>query len=406
MAKEEIIAESSKEVVQSYLLTTAGRDWGVYAEKFLLRLVEIAQGDIQGMNFKRGTDMKPHSPSLDYPNLTKNASGDAIVSIPIRDLLPDDGYTNYEYIRETIEQLQTKIMRWEAPKTDTKGNIVYNEQGVPVRKWKSVQLIGEAEGENDINACITVRINTNIWNAMVDFIKGFRAFDLNIAMRLQSKYALRLYQLMSRQESPLTFTIEELKKQWGLEDKYPRPDDFIKRTIIPAKEELDAISPYTFDFIPLKSNAPGRGNKPVTAITFYPKHQIQYETARGTKGFDETQLLKEPVRRILKEKYGFEWYELQTTFDLLYAAQNTMTGADDDHPNLLTFLVGLSHNVAKADDKKKYIIGSIKQHLKERYNVVMKSKKELAAEEKLRKLAEKQAHNAHNEPKLLGDMFK
>lgn len=402
MAKEEIIAESSKEVVQSYLLTTAGRDWGVYAEKFLLRLVEIAQGDIQGMNFKRGTDMKPHSPSLDYPYLTKDVLGNAIVSIPIKDLLPDDGYTNYEYIRETIEQLQTKIMRWEAPKTDAKGNIVYNEQGVPVRKWKSVQLIGEAEGENDVNSCITVRINTNIWTAMVDFTKGFRAFDLNIAMKLQSKYALRLYQLMSRQETPLTFTIEELKKQWGLEDKYDRADNFIKRTIVPAKEELDAVSPYTFDFIPVKSNAPGRGNKPVTAITFFPKHQIQYETARGTKGFDETQMLKEPIRRILKEKYSFEWYELQTTFDLLYTAQKTMTGADADHPDLLTFLVNLSHNVSKAEDKKKYIIGSIKRHLKEKYNVVMKSKKEIAAEEKARKMAE----SAENAPKLLGDIFK
>ena len=406
MAKEEIIAESSKEVVQSYLLTTAGRDWGIYAEKFLLRLVEIAQGDIQGMNFKRGQDMKPHSPSLDYPFLSKNEVGDAIVCIPIKDLLPDEGYTNYDYIRETIEQLQTKIMRWEAPKTDSKGNIVYNEQGQPVRKWKSVQLIGEAEGENDINASITVRINTNIWNAMVDFTKGFRAFDLNIAMRLQSKYALRLYQLMSRQETPLTYTIEDLKKQWGIEDKYPRPDDFIKRTIIPAKEELDAVSPYTFDFIPLKSNAPGRGNKPITAITFFPKHQIQYESARGIKGFDETQMLKEPVRRILKEKYGFEWYELQTTFDLLYAAQKTMTGADEDHPTLAQFLVDIAHSANKADDKKKYIIGSVKRHLKERYNVVMKSKKEIAAEEKIRKAAENKPKTVENAPKLLGDIFK
>lgn len=406
MAKEEIIAESSKEVVQSYLLTTAGRDWGVYAEKFLLRLVEIAQGDIQGMDFKRGKDMKPHSPTLNYPNLTKNAIGDAIVSIPIKDLLPDDGYTNYEYIRETIEQLQTKIMRWEAPKTDAKGNIIYNEQGVPVRKWKSVQLIGDAEGENDVNSCITVRINTNIWNAMVDFTKGFRAFDLNIALRLQSKYALRLYQLLSRQETPLTYTIEELKKQWGLEDNYPRPDDFIKRTIIPAKEELDAISPYTFDFKPLKSNAPGRGNKPITAITFFPKHQIQYESTRAIKGFDETQMLKEPVRRILKEKYGFEWYELQTTFDLLYTAQKTMTGVDADHPDLLTFLVNLSHNVAKAEDKKKYIIGSIKRHLKEKYNVVMKSKKDIATEDKARKMADKKANSAEITPKLIGDIFK
>lgn len=406
MAKEEIIAESSKEVVQSYLLTTAGRDWGVYAEKFLLRLVELAQGDIEGMNFKRGTDMKPHSPSLNYPNLTKNALGDAIVSIPVKDLLPDDGYTNYDYIYEAIEQLQTKVLRWEEPKLDKAGNIVYNANGQPVRRWTSVQLVGKASGEDDDSGVITVRIDTDIWRAMVDFTKGFRAFDLNIALKLQSKYALRLYQLMSRQEEPLTYTIEDLKKQWGLEDKYDRADNFIKRTIIPAKEELDAISPYTFDFKPVKSNAPGRGNKPVTAITFFPKHQIQYETARGTKGFDETQMLKEPVRRILKEKYGFEWYELQTTFDLLYTAQKTMTGADEDHPDLLTFLINLSHNAAKAEDKKKYIIGSIKRHLKEKYNVVMKSKKEIAAEEKIRKMAEKQANNVENEPKLLGDIFK
>lgn len=142
--------------------------------------------------------------------------------------------------------------------------------------WKGI-------GEDDDSGVITVRIDTDIWRAMVDFTKGFRAFDLNIALKLQSKYALRLYQLMSRQEEPLTYTIEDLKKQWGLEDKYDRADNFIKRTIIPAKEELDAISPYTFDFKPVKSNAPGRGNKPVTAITFFPKHQIQYETARGPR---------------------------------------------------------------------------------------------------------------------------
>ena len=139
MAKEEKIIETSKQVVQSYLLTTAGRDWGVYAEKFLLRLIEIAQCDIQGMDFRKGTDMKPHNPSLNYPLMTRNEVGDAIITIPIKSLLPDEGYTNYEYIREAIEQLQTKVLRWEETKTDKNGNIVYNAQGNPVRKWTSVQ---------------------------------------------------------------------------------------------------------------------------------------------------------------------------------------------------------------------------------------------------------------------------
>ena len=124
MAKEEKIIETSKQVVQSYLLTTAGRDWGVYAEKFLLRLIEIAQCDIQGMDFRKGTDMKPHNPSLNYPLMTRNEVGDAIITIPIKSLLPDEGYTNYEYIREAIEQLQTKVLRWEETKTDKNGNII------------------------------------------------------------------------------------------------------------------------------------------------------------------------------------------------------------------------------------------------------------------------------------------
>ena len=407
MAKEEKIIETSKQVVQSYLLTTAGRDWGVYAEKFLLRLIEIAQCDIQGMDFRKGTDMKPHNPSLNYPLMTRNEVGDAIITIPIKSLLPDEGYTNYEYIREAIEQLQTKVLRWEETKTDKNGNIVYNAQGNPVRKWTSVQLVGKATGEDDESGYITVRIDTDIWKAMVDFTKGFRAFDLNIAMKLQSKYALRLYQLLSRQDHPLTYTIEDLKKQWGLEDKYPRPDDFIKRTIIPAKEELDAVSPYTFDYVPVKSNAPGKGKKPVTSIIFYPKHQLQFDNPRGLKGFDETQVIKEPIRRILREKYGFQWYELETTFDILYAAQRTITGADEEHPELLTFIVELYRNAVKSNDKKKYLIGSLKKHLQEKYNYTIKSKKELAAEEKLRKMAENKAKKeAANEPKLLGDIFK
>lgn len=157
----------------------------------------------------------------------------------------------------------------------------------------------------------------------------------------------------------------------------------------------------------MKSNAPGRGQKPVEAITFYPKHQIQFENERSIKGFDETMMLKEPIKRLLKEKYGFTWVELQTTFDILYKAQKTMTGADEDHPSLAVFLDGISRKALQAEKPQKYVIGAIKKHLKERYNIVFKSKKELAAEEKLRRMAtERNKKNAPDEPKMLGDLMK
>lgn len=266
--------KKAKEVVQSYLLTTARRYWGLYAERLLLRLVEVAQCDIEGIDFKNGTDMKPHTPSLNYPMVTRNTEGDAIVSLPIKSLFPDKGYINYKYIHEAIEELQSNGLSWEETKTDKNGNIIRNKQGQPVRQWISLQLAGRAEGEDSESGYVTVRINPDIWKAMLDFSKGFRAFDINVAMNLRSKYSLRLYQLISCQENPLTVTIDELKKQWVIEDKYPSSDDFIQSIIYPAQEELDAVSPYTFDFEPVISDEPGIGWKPIIAITFYPKHQL------------------------------------------------------------------------------------------------------------------------------------
>ena len=52
---------------------------------------------------------------------------------------------------------------------------------------------------------------------------------------------------MSGQERPLIYTIEDLKIMFGVQDKYKRNPDFIKRIIVPAKEELDAKSPYSFE---------------------------------------------------------------------------------------------------------------------------------------------------------------
>ncbi len=407
MAKEENTQETSKQLVQSYILTTARRDWGIYAERFLLRLVELAQTDISGMDFKKGKDLRPHTPSLSYPNVTRNEVGDAIVTIPVKELLPSEGYTNYQYIQEAVEQLQTKVLRWEETKLDADGKIVYKD-GKPAHKWTSVQLVGRAEGDDDIAGSIQVRIDSNIWKAMVDFTKGFRAFDLNVAMKLKSKYSLRIYQLLSRQEYPITYTIEDLKNQWGIQDSYKRPDDFINRAIIPAKNELDAVSPYSFDYKVERSDKAGRGKKPIEKITFFPIHQLQYESTSSLKGeFDAVSMMLKPeVKTILMEKYNFARYEINSNFELIFEAQKRMRGTDEDHPTLAKFLNDLSYGAAQAHDKKRYIIGSIKNHMREQYNFVYRSKKQKQADEKVLEEAKKAAaKKKKDEFTSLGDLF-
>jgi Initiator Replication protein. len=59
----------------------------------------------------------------------------------------------------------------------------------------------------------------------------------------------------------------------GVEKKYPRPADFIKRVVIPAKEELDAVAPYSFDYKPILESKTGRGKAGIVGITFIPYFQ-------------------------------------------------------------------------------------------------------------------------------------
>ena len=89
-------------------------------------------------------------------------------------------------------------------------------------------------------------------------------------MEFTSQYSMRFYELMSGQERPLIYSIEDLKIMFGVQDKYKRNPDFIKRIVIPAKEELDAKSPYSFEYKVLKD---GRS---FHSLKLYPKYQPEH----------------------------------------------------------------------------------------------------------------------------------
>lgn len=361
---DETSAASSKEVIQSYMLTTAGRNWSLYAEKFLLKLVEIAQCDIEGLDFRKRSDLKPLTPSLNYPNLEINAIGDAIVSIPVKDLLPSGNYNNYEYIRKAVMQLQKEVLSWTAPRVDSKGNIVTNEQGIPERKWTSVQLIEKAYGNMDGSGNITVRIDTEIWKAMVDFSKGFRAFDLTTAMKLQNKYSLRLYQLLSRQSEPISFTLEELKKMWQIEKQYKKGSEIIRRIIEPAKAELDSSSPWTFDYVPIKTA--GRGRPAITGITFIPTHQPWFENSKNvTSGlvrqhrgaFNNFGLTKEQMM-FLKTKFRFTDKEIENNSMLFSTVCKSVSNVD-----VLLDSIAERASRIRPNNTQGYLINALKKSL-------------------------------------------
>ncbi len=119
---------------------------------------------------------------------------------------------------------------------------------------------------------VQIRLAPEIFQVFLDFSKGFRKYELEVSFKFDSAYSMRVYELVSRKTEPITYQIDELKKMFGIEDKYKnRPSDFIKYVIKPTQKELTKTAPYSFQFEPIKT---GRSFTHIKLKPFYiPKNR-------------------------------------------------------------------------------------------------------------------------------------
>lgn len=335
-------ARITKEVVESYIFTTARREYGTYGEKLLVRLVELAQREIAGLNFKDGSSLT---------KVKVGEWGDAEITIPLRDLLPSEDSKNHSKAKQAIRGLMGKFLEYEDDNT-----------------YKAAHLLNDVDVDK-VSGMAVIRVNRATWNAMLDFSKGFRKYEVSTAMHLRGKYSLRIYRIVSKQTSPITYSIDELKKMWKLEDQYPRVDDFIKNTIAKAKEELDRLSPYSFDYIENKNpeapeNKGRRGRKHTTSITIIPKYLAGNDTLDGVRKLvPPGMLLNKEISDLLEHKLGFSKAGIRANISLLdTAAKET---------DLYGLLMEITPAALRASNPQGYTIGAIRTHLREKCGIIV-----------------------------------
>ena len=258
-------SKKNKDLIQSYALTTMRDDIGLYGQRLILRLVEAANatGITQGLDFKHSADITQISPARVESDLFAEFK---TISMPATAVL---GKTEeYTKLHRDIKACMRHIIEY----IDSDGD------------WVAFPLLSYAKCSKN---GIKVKVREELWDAFLNFTKGFRKFELNAALSFKSTYSLRFYQLMSGQTEPLTYSIKELKKMFGLiqkddngrviKEKYKgKPTDFIKYVIDPAKAELDSCSPYTFEYVPLESRKRAQGRAAITAIQFFPIKQPKF----------------------------------------------------------------------------------------------------------------------------------
>lgn len=280
----------NRELVQSYVLTTAKYDFSVYEKRVLYRIVEVLQAYLTGLKLNYNYSVQEA--------LYKDA--DTEFSIELKAFLKGEADNNYEEVKKALKSLRNKTFDYE----DSSEWAVYGIIESPkIKKYESF---------------VTFKITPLLLYAFMNFAKGFRKLELKIAMSLESTYSMRFYELMSKQKKPITYSIDELKSMFKLENKYKKVNDFIKKTVEVAKKELDEKSPYTFDFKENRSGR-GRGGK-INSITFIPIYQPQFddtelETHRLQQQVSSRWTLSRQEVEYLSNNFGFTEDELRKNTD-------------------------------------------------------------------------------------------
>lgn len=227
--------------------------------------------------------------------------------------------------------------------------------------WEIIRIVEKPKIEN--REKVKFELNAKIVDCFLNFTKGYRKFELETAFSFNSVYAMRFYELFSGQKKPITYTIENLKKMFVIEDKYPRNPDFIKRVIEPAKKELDEKSPYSFEY---KVNKIG---PQFHSINFYPVTITKNRDEElETKDLQKQVNLSWDLDKIERDyflKFGFTERQLKNNMQLILQAKKEL-----DLVYELSLLIGA---VRTKNNPQGYVIGALKGKLKDK-NIVPNKK--------------------------------
>lgn len=282
--------QASREVVQSYIATTAMYDFNVYEKRVLYNLVKLAQSQIEGVRLAENLYRIDHA----YHELMR-------IELPISDFLIDSDDKHHSRIKEALQSLHRKTFS-------------YRDAQV----WECFSIIANPKIELR-SSKVSFFVNTKVWDVLLDFSRGFSRYDLEVAFRLESPYAMRFYEMLCGQETPITYSIESLRREFMLEGKYSLTKDFIRRVVESAKGELDEKSPVTFTYRPMKD-----GRK-YTQIMFFPVRQPQLENAgamltRLSRKYGIGGIFSREEYRYLRE-IGFTDNGIQNNLDLFLRCQ-------------------------------------------------------------------------------------
>lgn len=214
----------------------------LYEQRLIVKIVELAQERVKGLLLEKNMRALDH----DLDNIKYEISS--------RSVLDEDSH-HYEDVISAARSLSKKTVEfWSEDKSEFfVSSIIYN-----VRYYKG-------------SGILSFYVSKSVFDAILDFRRGFSRYDINIALSLPTAYSARLYAWMCNQSHPISMGIDKLKAWLGC-SCYNQTMDFVKRVIAPSQKYIEQANGnyFTYDLLRDGEHKTAR----VTGIMFRPMKRV------------------------------------------------------------------------------------------------------------------------------------
>lgn len=335
-------------IVESRILARARSDAGIYGQRLLLRLVEYTQQYIRGDNFDR---------VLNKERIEVGIWGDALFRFRVSSILSGDDDKNHTKAKKAISAL-----------VDSK--IEFENEDV----YETTHFLGRAKLYKN-SGIAEILVMSPVWQAMLDFSRGYLQYDLEVAAKLKSEYSLILYKQLCSMKHPISYSIDTLRNMFHIQpDQYTKKGEIIDKVVKRCQKELDDVSNVSFSFTtytdPEAESGKKRGRARTAGITITPKRKL------ANMSTDETRRLVHPKTLLGKELYGvlenldFDAGGIQANIGLFETAMKKMGQLE-----FTDWLQSIKGNALRANTSVQgYVVNATKKMLASQYGVTFEAK--------------------------------
>lgn len=318
------VTEGKREVIQSFLITTARYKFSIYEKRILSKIITALQPLVEGKHL--------------YGRLERGLFDTSFCELSSVYLRGEDK-SNGKLYQEALKGLATKGIEYQKENGD----------------WEFCNLIAFPKIKN---GKVSFTISNDMVDLFLNFSKGYSKYILSVSLSLKSTASARLYELISNQPQPIKYNIDTLKQMLGVADTYPLTGNFIQRVILPAKRELDEVANWSFDFRPIRGASGKYVALQLIPINYKEREPQEVQRAEAIRRTHLSWFIQDDVKRKLLD-LGFTPRNLKNMEDYI---NKFIQICGDNSVEKITEIWIRGNGL---HEPKKYLMGTIKRIVKE-----------------------------------------